>query len=395
MNSFKRRGLQAVLLALPVIAVGVWFGLDLAANKVERKLNTVSGSSSIEVSERARRLHAKLVIVDLHADSLLWNRDLLRRSAHGHVDVPRLIDANVALQTFAIVTKVPSELKMENNTDDTDDVTSLAIAQKWPVDSWYSLAPRVLHQARKLVQTAKRSNGQLTVIRTASDLQSYLERRKTDNKCTAGLLAIEGAHALDGNLENIDVFFDAGVRMMAPTHFFDNDLGGSAHGTSQNGLTEKGKEMIRRMQDKHMVVDLAHASPAVLTDALVISKAPVVVSHTGVKGTCNSVRNLSDDQLKGIAYTGGVVGIGYWPEAVGDSDIRSIARAMRHASAVAGIDHVALGSDFDGATTVPFDVTGLVQLTQALIDEGFTDEEIEKIFGANALRVFQTTLPEK
>jgi microsomal dipeptidase-like Zn-dependent dipeptidase len=119
----------------------------------------------------------------------------------------------------------------------------------------------------------------------------------------------------------------------------------------------------------------------------------VVVSHTGVKGTCDNTRNLSDEQLKGIARTGGVIGIGFWDTAVCGNDAKAIARAIRYTANVIGVDHVALGSDNDGAVTVPFDISGVVQITDALLEEGFSDEEIGKIMGRNALRLLIENLP--
>ena len=147
------------------------------------------------------------------------------------------------------------------------------------------------------------------------------------------------------------------------------------------------------MQAKRMIVDLAHASGPVISDVLAISTQPVVVSHTGVKGTCDNARNLSDEQLRGIAKTGGVIGIGYWETAVCGRDAKAIARAIRYTANVAGVDHVALGSDFDGAVAEPFDTTGLAQITDALIAEGFTDDEIKLIMGGNAIRVLLASLP--
>jgi microsomal dipeptidase-like Zn-dependent dipeptidase len=151
--------------------------------------------------------------------------------------------------------------------------------------------------------------------------------------------------------------------------------------------------MIREMQAKPMIVDLAHASSATIKDVLAISVKPVIVSHTGVKGTCDNSRNLSDSEIIGIAKTGGVIGIGYWLEAVCGHDAPAIAQAMRYAANLAGVEHVALGSDFDGACSAPFDVAGIIAVTQALIDEGFTDDEIRLIMGGNALRVLRAGLP--
>ena len=267
------------------------------------------------------------------------------------------------------------------------------LAELRPLSGLSSLTARALYQAAVLRRAADSSGGRLVLIRSATDLAAYLERRKQSPHITAGFLGIEGAHALDGDLNNVGVLFDAGFRMMAPTHFFDTDMGGSAHGVEKGGLTGKGREMIRRMEARRMILDLAHASPRTIADALTVSTRPVVVSHTGVKGTCDNRRNLSDDELRGIARTGGVIGIGYWDTAVCGTDAAAIARAIRYAVGVAGIDHVGLGSDFDGAITAPFDTTGLPLITEALLAQGFGEAEIAKIMGGNTIRVLLEALP--
>jgi membrane dipeptidase len=380
-----------ILGVLVLIAAGIFF--FVLPGEVEKRMNTVLTKPPYSASERAVELHKKLLVVDMHADSLLWNRDLLERGSRGHVDIPRLIEGNVALQAFTVVTKTPRNMNIEANTGDTDNVTLLALAERWPINAWRSLTQRALYQARRLHDVAARSNGKFVIIKTSADLSNYLERRKNESGLTAGFLGIEGAHALDGNLNNIDVLFDAGFRMMAPTHFFDNDIGGSAHGVHKGGLTEKGREMIRRMEQKGMIVDLAHASPQTIEDVLAIATRPVVVSHTGVKGTCDNTRNLSDDQLRGVARTGGVVGIGYWDTASCGTDAKSIAKSIRYTVGVIGVEHVGLGSDFDGAVVEPFDTTGLVQITDALLEEGFSETEIEQIMGRNVIRVLLEDLP--
>ena len=381
-----------IVLVVIVLLGGAAFFLIVPA-VADRKLNAVLAPPPYFSSSRAQSLHQQLLIVDLHADSLLWKRDLLARNSRGHVDIPRLIDGNVALQAFTIVTKTPRGLNIESNDDKTDNITLLAIAGCWPISTWSSLKERTLYQASRLSDVAARSNGKFVLIRTGADLTAYLKRRASEPGITAGFLGVEGAHALEGDLNNIDLFFEHGIRMMSPTHFFDNDIGGSAHGLVKGGLTAKGKEMVRRMQAKGMIVDLAHASANVISDVLEISTRPVFVSHTGVKGTCDNTRNLSDEQIKGIARTGGLIGIGYWETAVCGKDAKAIARAIRYTANVAGVTHVSLGSDFDGAVTAPFDTTGLVQITDALIAEGFTDEEIKLIMGGNAIRVLLTSLP--
>ncbi len=362
--------------------------------RTERRLCVTTEAPAPAPSARARALHRDLLVADLHADSLLWGRNLLRRSKQGHVDVPRLIEGNVALQVFAASTKSPRHLNIERNDDRSDDIILLALAQGWPPATWRSLLARARHMAVRADAMASRSDGQLTLIRSKTDLHIYLARRRRRPAITAGLLAIEGAHALDDDPANVDVVADAGFRMMSPSHFFDNAFGGSAHGIEKGGLTEAGREMIGRMEARGMVLDLSHASGPTISDAVAVSRRPVVVSHTGVRGTCDNARNLSDDQLRAIAETGGLIGIGFWPTACGGDDAAAIARAVRHAVGVAGIDHVGLGSDFDGAVPEPFDATGMVRITEAMLEADFREDEIRKVMGGNAFRVLAETLPD-
>src|SRR5208282_4329923 len=207
-------------------------------------------------------------------------------------------------------------------------------------------------------------------------------------------LSIEGAHALDGNLENLDVLYRAGYRMMSPSHFFDNDIAGSAAGVHKIGLTAKGGEWVRQMEAHKMIIDLAHASPKTIADVLTIATRPLVVSHTGVKGTCDNNRNLTEDQIRAVASKGGLIGIGYWDTATCGTDARAIVRAMRYVSDRVGAGHVALGSDFDGAVTAPFDTTGLVEITDAMLDAGYSEQEIRMIMGENVMKFLQANLPE-
>jgi microsomal dipeptidase-like Zn-dependent dipeptidase len=331
--------------------------------------------------------------VDLHADSLLWGRDLLARGARGHVDLPRLVEGNVAVQGFTVVTKTPRGLNIERNDDRSDDVTLLALAQLWPPRTWGSLHERALYQAGRLRDLAARSGGAFTLVRSRGDLDAYLERRAGRRDLAAGFLGLEGAQSLDGDPERLSALFDAGYRMVAPVHFFDTPFAGSAHGTGKGGLTPAGRALVAGLERRGMTLDLAHASEKTIDDALAVASRPVVVSHTGVRGTCDNPRNLSDAHLRGIARTGGVIGIGFWATAVCGETPREIARAIRHAVSVAGIGHVGLGSDFDGAVTTPFDAASLPLLTEALLAEGFSDEDVARVMGANAIRVLQSTLP--
>jgi microsomal dipeptidase-like Zn-dependent dipeptidase len=375
-----------------VVAALAVLAFALAPGVADRHFNQVTAAPRA-VSERARALHARLLIADLHADSLLWGRDLLARGRSGHVDVPRMVEGNVALQAFTVVTRTPRGQNLERNDDTTDNITLLAFVERWPPRTWTSLEARALYQAERLRDTAERSNGAFTVIRSRGDLDAFLERRAGRRDLAAGILGLEGASALGSDVSRLDALFAAGFRMVAPVHFFDTAFGGSAHGVGKGGLTDAGRALVRGLEERSMILDLAHASDKTIDDALAIARRPVVVSHTGVKGTCDNVRNLSDAQLRGVARTGGVVGIGFWETAVCGREPRDIARAIRHAVSVAGVDHVALGSDFDGAVSTPFDAAGLPALTEALIAEGLSDDAIARVMGANAIRVLQSGLP--
>lgn len=374
-------------LALVVIA------LIAAPGLVERHLNPVTRPPPYASSATVAKLQATLAVADLHADSLLWGRDLLQRSDRGQVDIPRLIEGRVALQVFSLPTKTPHGLNYEKNDDRSDDIFWLGVIQRWPLKTWGSLAERALYQARRLDTMAAASGGRFAVIHTVAELRAYLERRRENPAITAGLLSIEGAHALDGRLENLERLFAAGYRMMSPSHFFDNDIGGSAAGINKTGLTDKGRELIRRMQARHMIVDLAHASARTIDDTLAVATRPVIVSHTGVKETCDNNRNLSSDQVRHIAAAGGLIGIGFWETATCGHDARAIARVIRATVALAGVEHVALGSDFDGSIEAPFDASGSGQLTAALLESGFTDEQTRLVMGGNVLRFLEAELP--
>lgn len=373
-------------IAVLVIAALVAF-FTIAPGYVERDLNRIDGEPLIAVSQEARDLHADLQIVDLHSDTLLWKRDMTQRASRGHVDLPRLRDGNVALQIFSSVTKSPRGQNYDSNTGDTDNITPMVIAQLQPLRTWGSLLERSLWHAQKLDRVVEEERDGLFQIHGAEDVDRLLRRRASGRDGVGAMLSIEGLHNLEGDPANLERLYDAGFRMAGLTHFFDNDLAGSMHGTQKGGLTDKGRAVVRRMEEMGMVVDIAHCSPACVADIIAIARRPVVSSHGGVQATCGVNRNLSDEQIRGVAATGGIIGVGYWPGAVCDTSPRSTASAMRHIRDLVGIEHVALGSDFDGSVTTRFDTSELSQVTQALMDEGFSEDEIRAAMGGNALRV--------
>ncbi|MBE9516274.1 MAG: dipeptidase [Proteobacteria bacterium] len=378
--------------AQTIISVVIQLMLSGCATMVDRLITGTYVDPPYKPNVAAARLHQKLMIVDLHADPLLWNRDLLERASHGHVDVPRLQEGNVGLQIFGVVNGVPFPLKMENNVDRWDVIGLLARLQDWPQSTYDSRLQRALYQAAKLAERARSSAGALTLITNRQELEALLAARQRGERIIGAMLSLEGTQALEGDPANIELLFEAGFRMLGLAHLFDNAMAGSAHGKDKYGLTEKGREMIQRALAHRMIIDLAHASPQTIDDVLAIVDRPVVASHGGVRGTCDSVRNLSDRHIRGIAKTGGVMGIGIYKYATCGKTLEDTVRAMRYVADLVGVEHVALGTDFDGAVTV-VDASGLVMLTQALLQAKFTEDEIAAIMGGNALRVFRQTLP--
>jgi microsomal dipeptidase-like Zn-dependent dipeptidase len=384
---------RKLALAALVVLVAGFCALPRIA---DRTLNTIARPAQpFPVSAGARRLHGELRIADLHADPLLWPRDLLAHGGAGHVDVPRLIAGRVALQVFGVPTQTPYGLNFERNSADTFDMaTPLAIASGWGARSYTSRLARALHQADALRAAAAASQGRLTLVATRADLARHLAAFDADPRRTAAFLGLEGMHALDGRVESLDALRAAGFRMIGFAHFFDNAFAGSSAGEQKHGLTPLGREALQRMERMGLIADLAHASPATIRDVLRLAKRPVVVSHTGVQATCPGPRNLSDAEIRGIAATGGVIGIGAFAGAVCDTTPRAVARAMRHVRDLAGIEHVALGSDFDGAVATAFDASETAVLVEALFAEGFTPDEVRLALGENTLALFARLLPE-
>lgn len=384
------RFLLYALAGLFVLALLGYF--TVAAPIADARFNTKPVPRSEPVSERAQELHDGLMVADLHNDLLLWPRDPLQRYDRGHTDVPRLRDGNVGLQVFAAVTQVPWNRSYQGTAGDSDQIPYLAAAQRWPLRTWTSRLERARYQAHKLHRAADRDD-QLTLIRTQADLENALMQRVDASDQLATLLAIEGLHALEGSLENVDTLVDDGYRMMSLTHLHDNALGGSNTGLQKGGLTEFGGTVLTKLQERDVIIDLAHASEALMDDVLARTNEPVVVSHTGVRGTCDSPRNLSDRHIQAIAEQDGVIGVGLWERAVCGGTPAATARAMRHVADLVGVEHVAIGTDFDGTVTVPFDATGFPHLTDALLDAGFSETDIQKMASGNVIRVLRRTLP--
>ncbi len=387
---------KALKIVSTLALIGLVGFLVFGPGYVERGRNTVAQHAPYLISDRAQALHDSLVIGDWHADSLLWNRDLTKRGVYGQVDLPRLIEGNVAVQVFTAVTKSPAGLNYDGNDAEAfDNITPLVMAQLWPWRTWGSLFERAMYQAEKLAEVQMNAPESLKIIRTIDDLEEVLTRRAAGEKIVGGLLGIEGAHPLEGDMANLLRLESAGYRLIALQHFFDNELGGSLHGRSNAGLTDFGQDVVAEVQRRGLILDVAHSSEQVVADVLDMVDMPIVLSHSGIRSVCDVKRNISVDLMQRIAATGGVVGIGYWQEVTCDDSPAGIARSILAATEALGGDAVSLGSDFDGSIGTSFDTSELAAITQELLKLGIAEDGIRKVMGENMLRVIRARLEQR
>ncbi|MDQ7048131.1 MAG: membrane dipeptidase [Enterobacterales bacterium] len=390
------KGKKFTLVVLGILILGFLSARFFLPTLLDKKFNSVLNDAPYMVTEQGAKLYDSLdFIADLHSDVLLWSRDINKEHDFGHEDIPRMLKAKVSLQAFTMVNKVPYGLNFDKNTADSDQLTIPFILQGRPIKSWFDLTERVVVQSAELEQFARLSNGKLRVIKFKQDFEQYLVDRKNNKNITAGFLGIEGAQALKGDMKNLDIVYAAGVRMIGLTHFYDNAVGGSAHGVNKGGITEFGKKLVLEMEKRKIFVDLSHASEQLVDDVLSFAKRPILISHTGVKATCDNIRNLSDKHLKQIAATGGLVGIAMFKQAICGTKPMDIAKAIKYTVDLIGANHVALGSDFDGAIASVFDVTGLPQIVDALLKLSVSEQDIALIMGENVKRVLLESLPDK
>lgn len=330
-------------------------------------------------SPEARAIHAAHPAIDLHADTLMWSRwigydlgvrheALLPRAAYfGHVDVPRLTEGGIGAQFFGLV--------------------SLPVADR-------GLGRAVDEQIDALEAQIKGFPTRLRKVTSAEGL----EKAEAEGAVGA-LLGIEGAHALEGDLDRVEHFARRGVRYLGLLHFSSNQAGFPAYGKGRrdtDGLSPWGKELVSRCEAESIIVDLAHINRRGFLDACSMATRPLIVSHTGVSEAYAHWRNIDDEQLRAVAETGGAVGIIFCPRFLGGSSIDDVVRHVRHVIDVAGEDTPALGSDWDGMiipTPDLCDAAHLPLLTDALLRAGLGETTVAKILRRNALRVLRDCPP--
>jgi membrane dipeptidase len=331
-------------------------------------------------SDRALRLVAERGVIDLHADTILWMRyvdydiaarhrnPLPRAPLAGHVDLPRLREGGVRAQLFGIVTL--------------------------PLLGERGCAAAAIDSIRIFAREAVRLSTELALVRSRAELSSALSLG-----AVAGVLALEGAHALEGDLENLEGLYEAGLRSLGLAHFTSNRASPCAYGpgsSQEKGLTDFGREVVRYCDERGIIIDLAHTGRGAFFEACRGAVRPRIVSHTGFSGVFPHWRNIDDEQLRAVADTGGVHGVIFAPRYLGQDGAAAVAAHILHGIRVAGEDSLAMGSDFDGFIIPCSDLPGadaFPYVADALLAAGLSEGTVAKILSGNALRVLEAGLP--
>ncbi len=370
--------------------------------------------ASDQVSPRARQVHERAIVIDSHDDTtqrLLYEPgfDIGTRHADGSIDVPRMRDGGLDALFFSIW--MPSEVT----------------------------GPPAVKRALDLIdsvrEAVRKHPTDLVLATTSADIRKAVADHKI-----AALMGMEGGHMIDNDLGALRQYAALGVRYLTLTHFKNNDWADSSTDKpAHNGLTPFGKDVVRELNRLGVMVDISHVADKTFYDALEVTKAPVIASHSSCRAIDQHPRNMSDDMLRALAKNGGVVQINYeisflseeYRTAKKPADVQAqldavakkcagneacstneeakvlhaamqagklpkvtwekIVEHIDHAVKVAGVDHVGLGSDFDGSTP-PLgmeDATRLPKLTEALLKKGYSEQNVEKILGGNLLRVME------
>ncbi|MCA3155526.1 MAG: membrane dipeptidase [Burkholderiales bacterium] len=342
----------------------------------------------------AQELHKTLIVADLHADTLIWRRDLLRRSNLGHFDFPRMADGGVAVQGFLVVTEAPREVIGGHLSDKSDRLTALGAFDQWPLPAIVDQTVRALYLGRKLERFAERSKGRVRLVRNRDELQAVLDARHSGQDVRAVYLGLEGSDGTKHRPENLDRLFRAGFRMSELCHYTDTAFAASSSGVSGGGLTALGFEAVQEMDRLGMLVDLAHASPRTISDVLNTTRRPPLITHTG-SGSCHhDPKCLPDELLIEVVQRGGVIGLGFVSDYVGGEDFASVSHALDHLVKILGPEGVALGSGFC-ALPMPIPVDHFPRITEALMERGYTQANIAAVMGGNAVRYLLTNLPNE
>ncbi len=327
----------------------------------------------------AAAIHQKLFVMDMHVDSVLFTTLYGTDFSQPHPP------PQGAEYFFKPQADLPGLLAGGT------DAVWLGIVV-WPLAN----PQHMFEDAQNTMRTARRiisdNSEKMELALTSADIQRIYKAGKMP-----ALMGMEGAHGLGPDVSNVDTLYEQGLRYIGLAHFTPNLYANTnlLAALPNGGLTDMGKELIPRMNRLGMMIDLAHTHPDSIHDALALSEAPMIVSHTGVRGVYDVFRNLSDDDMKAIAGKGGVIGIFFaslWLKPGNQSTVEDVCDHIDHVVETVGIDHVGIGSDFDGFVKLPDDLpsaASLPVLTEHLLARGYGQKQLAKLYGENMLRVFE------
>lgn len=358
----------------------IWFCIIAVWFVFSRSVNAQSPS----ISPATLQIHHSGMLFDGHND-LPWRMrelvggsfaklDIAQRQSQLHTDIPKLRQGGIKAQFWSVY--VPAE------TDVTGDALTKTLEQIEIAHAMFQRYPETFEQAK-----------------TADDVVRIAKSGKI-----ASMLGVEGGHSMQGSLPILKKFHDLGVRYMTLTHNKNLSWADAANDKPvHGGLTEFGEEVVREMNRLGLLVDLSHVSPDTMRDALRVTKAPVIFSHSSARALTDHPRNVPDEILRELPKNGGVVMINFFPGFIAPTEelqrdktargtLANVADHVEHAIKIAGIDHVGLGGDFDGIDRTPVgleDVSTYPALTQELVNRGYNREQLHKLLGGNILRVLR------
>jgi membrane dipeptidase len=327
-----------------------------------------------ELLDEAKAIHKESIIIDGHCDTILqmlprmWGpdrepRSILVRSDRGHVDLPRLMEAHVTCQFFAVYTE--------------------------PIYKPLKATARALEMMAAFYEEVEKSEGKIIIVNNSKEIYEAKRSGKL-----AALISMEGGEPIQHNPIILRMFHKLGLRALSLTWNERNMLAdGVGESRAQSKLTELGLKALEEAKKLKILIDVSHLSDSCFWDLVENFKNPIIASHSNARAICNHRRNLTDEQLKAIAERDGVVGVNFSPSFIvseGKATIEDLIKHIDHMANVIGVKYVGLGSDYDGISSTPIgleDVSKLPNLTAKLLEHGYSKEDVKKILGENFLRV--------
>ncbi len=341
-----------------------------------------------KVYRHAKQIHNSILTLDSHCDTPMFFHlgvNLSQRDPNVLVDFQKMQEGRLDVSNMVCYLPQPNE--------------GAPFSKKihFPIESPKQYVDFIFDGIEKQVAD---SNGMAVIAKTVSDLH---ENKKQGKRSI--MLGIENGLALEGDLKNVEYFANRGITYITLCHNGDNDVCDSCRGKHTfGGLSDFGKQVVKEMNRLGILVDLSHAGEQTFYDCIRESEKPIVCSHSNCRSLCDHPRNLTDDQMRALAKNGGIMQITMYPgflsdssapsplgEGRGGASILDALKHLRHAISIMGIDHVGIGTDFDGDGGVPGlrNASEMINLTRHLIKEGYTDEEIEKIWGGNWMKLLK------